>query len=42
MDILITTLLLILTLVGGLAAVGLAALHWGVDTRPRLADDHRR
>ena len=29
-------------IVSGLAAFGLAALRWGVDSRPGVCDDHGR
>jgi hypothetical protein len=35
-------LLALLILITSLAALGYAALRWGVDTRPCLPDDHRR
>lgn len=38
MDLLLVTSLLI----SGLAAFAVASLHWGVDSRDQLPDDHRR
>ena len=35
-------LVMILVLVAGLAALDIASLRWGVDTRPRMTDDHIR
>jgi hypothetical protein len=32
----------IIVLVVGLLVLGIAALGWGVDSRPSLTDDHRR
>jgi hypothetical protein len=32
----------IIVLVVGLLVLGIAALGWGVDSRPTLTDDHRR
>ncbi len=29
-------------IIGGLTLFAGAAMRWGVDTRPALADDHRR
>lgn len=28
--------------IGALAGLGIAALGWGVDSRPTIADDHAR
>ena len=38
MDLILITSLI----VSGLAALGLASARWGIDSRDRLADDHRR
>jgi len=38
MDLLLITLIIIT----GLVALAMAAVRWGVDTRPSLPDDHRR
>ncbi len=35
-------IVMILVLVAGLAALDVAALRWGVDTRPQMTDDHVR
>jgi hypothetical protein len=35
-------LVMILTIIVGLVALDVAALRWGIDTRPMLPDDHRR
>ena len=35
-------IILLIVVVAALAALGLAAVIWGQDSRPGLADDHRR
>ncbi len=32
----------LITVVAGLLALDLAAMAWGVDSRPTVGDDHRR
>ena len=36
------SILVILVLIAGLAALGSVSLRWGVDSRPQIADDHAR
>jgi hypothetical protein len=38
----VEALLVIIVAVAGLAAFDIAALRWGVDSRPTLGDDHHR
>jgi hypothetical protein len=33
---------ILVTVVAGLLALDLAAMAWGVDSRPAIGDDHRR
>ena len=35
-------ILVVSTIVAALVALDLAALRWGVDSRPTIGDDHRR
>lgn len=35
-------ILIVSTIVAALVAFDLAALRWGVDSRPTIGDDHRR
>jgi nitrogen fixation-related uncharacterized protein len=42
MDVVVTFAILVVGVVVALAGLGLAALRWGVDTRPGLLDDHIR
>ena len=35
-------ILIVGTIVAALVAFDLAALRWGVDSRPTIGDDHRR
>jgi hypothetical protein len=35
-------LLIMTTLIGGLALFAAAAVRWGVDSRDRITDEHRR
>jgi hypothetical protein len=34
--------MLIIAVIAGLAALGVASITWGVDSRERIADDHAR
>ena len=36
------SLLILTTVVGSLAALAVASLRWGVDSRECIPDDHRR
>ena len=36
------TLLILTTVVAGLAALAAASMHWGADSRECIPDDHRR
>jgi hypothetical protein len=42
MEALIASLGLVLSAALGLAALAAASIHWGADSRPTIADDHRR
>jgi hypothetical protein len=35
-------LFVLFALIGALVGLGIAALGWGVDSRPDIADDHAR
>ena len=35
-------ILIVSTIVAAIVAFDLAALRWGVDSRPTIGDDHRR
>jgi len=36
------TIVMILVLIVGLAALGGSSLRWGADSRPQITDDHAR
>lgn len=40
MDVVITFAMMVVGVILALAGLGLAAIRWGVDSRPRLLDDH--
>jgi len=35
-------LVMAMVLIAGLAALGATSIRWGVDSRPRMPDDHTR
>jgi hypothetical protein len=40
MDVVITFALMVVGVILALAGLGLAAIRWGIDSRPGLLDDH--
>ena len=42
MDTIISLVVLGTSITAGLGLLALAALRWGVDSRPRMGDDHAR
>ncbi len=42
MEILAASLGLILSAGAAIVALGMASIRWGADSRPPIADDHRR
>lgn len=38
----ITALITVASILGGFGLVGLAAIRWGVDSRPSIGDSHAR
>ena len=35
-------LILLITVIAGLASLGMVSVRWGADSRDLIADDHRR